>query len=73
MNLEIKNVSKTLPEYRQVIDLVKNSFPKEEQYPIWLLKLWALKKNVHFLGMLKEKPIPSRNCQKSGLKKLLTI
>lgn len=48
MNLEIKNVSKTLPEYRQVIDLVKNSFPKEEQYPIWLLKLWALKKNVHF-------------------------
>lgn len=37
MNLEIKNVSKTLPEYRQVIDLVKNSFPKEEQYPIWLL------------------------------------
>ncbi|MDG4965210.1 GNAT family N-acetyltransferase [Lactococcus lactis] len=48
MNLEIKNVSKTLPEYRQVIDLVKNSFPKEEQYPILLLKLWALKKNVHF-------------------------
>lgn len=48
MNLEIKNVSKTLPEYRQVIDLVKNSFPKEEQYPIWLLKLWALKKMCIF-------------------------
>ena len=31
MNLEIKNVSKTLPEYRQVIDLVKNSFPNEEK------------------------------------------
>jgi GNAT superfamily N-acetyltransferase len=48
MDLVIKNVSKALPEYCQVIDLVKNSFPKEEQYPIWLLKLWALKKNVYF-------------------------
>ncbi|WP_332372356.1 GNAT family N-acetyltransferase [Lactococcus cremoris] len=51
MNLEIKNVSKTLPEYRQVIDLVKNSFPKEEQYPIWLLKLWAYYQNDEFCGI----------------------
>ncbi len=29
MNLEIKNVSKTLPEYRQVIDLVKIPFLKK--------------------------------------------
>lgn len=48
MKLEIKNVSKALPEYRRIINLMKNAFPKEEQYPIWLLKLWNLKKDVKF-------------------------
>ncbi|KZK08641.1 hypothetical protein AB996_0078 [Lactococcus cremoris] len=48
MKLEIKNVSKALPEYRRITNLMKNAFPKEEQYPIWLLKLWNLKKDVNF-------------------------
>lgn len=48
MKLEIKNVSKALPEYRRIINLMKNAFPKEEQYPIWLLKLWNLKRDVKF-------------------------
>ena len=62
MNLEIKNVSKTLPEYRQVIDLVKNSFPKEEQYLCGKIrpdageaaKTLGLEEKCTFLGLLSK-------------------
>ena len=53
MNLEIKNVSKTLPEYRQVIDLVKNSFPKEERLYL-AVKTLGLEEKCTFLGLLSK-------------------
>lgn len=41
-------VSKKIPQYNEVLRLMKTAFPANEQMPIWLLKLLAFQKGVEF-------------------------
>ncbi|MBO1307972.1 GNAT family N-acetyltransferase [Enterococcus sp. 669A] len=48
--LTVKNITRQLPEYAKIFDIYKNSFPEEEQMPVWLLRLFARRKRVEFLA-----------------------
>ncbi|MBO0441344.1 GNAT family N-acetyltransferase [Candidatus Enterococcus ikei] len=48
--LKAKPVSRSLPEYSTIIDLFKMSFPTNEQFPIWLLRLLSCRKGIEFLA-----------------------
>ncbi len=48
MNFTEKNLSKKLPNYKEICEFMKRVFPKEELMPMWLLKLLTLKKNYDF-------------------------
>ena len=46
--LESRDVTRRLPQYREVIDLYRRAFPREEQLPIWHMRLMALRRGVGF-------------------------
>ena len=48
--LEIRNVKRSMPDYDKVVELLLESFPEEELFPIWFLRLMALRKCVEFLA-----------------------
>lgn len=48
MHLVCKNVQPSLTEYKEIKSLLARAFPKEEQYPLWLLRFWALRSDVDF-------------------------
>lgn len=50
IKLKVKKVNKALPEYSKIKHLMKNSFPKSEQLPLWLLRLLARRKCIDFLA-----------------------
>ena len=54
MKLKTKPVSKSLPEYMQIRLLIKRAFPKDEQLPMWLLRLLSTKKNIDFTAYYDE-------------------
>lgn len=48
MDLTIKPVNRNLKEYSDIKELILKSFPKNEQYPLWLLRLLALREKINF-------------------------
>lgn len=40
--LMAKAVNKSLKEYGAIIDLIDRSFPENEKYPLWLIRLWGI-------------------------------
>lgn len=48
MKFIVKEVTKTIPEYKEISNLILRAFPKNEQFPMWLLRLWAKSKNIDF-------------------------
>lgn len=48
MQLQSKNITKKLPEYKQVKALIKTAFPKNEQVPTCILNHMAKKKGGKF-------------------------
>lgn len=48
--LNTKKVSIFTKDYYKQKELQKRAFPKEEQYPFWILKLMALRKGVDYLA-----------------------
>lgn len=50
MNLTTFTVSSKLKEYGEIKELICQVFPKNEQIPMWLLKVLALRENVQFLA-----------------------
>lgn len=48
--LTIKRVNKKIPEYQEIKDLMKRSFPKNELYSMWFLMLISKIKKVDFLA-----------------------
>ena len=53
MNLRAAAVNRKMKAYQDVIRLLKTAFPVEEQYPVWFLRLLALRKEVNFLAFHK--------------------
>lgn len=49
-----KNVNRKLKEYREIVDLMKSAFPKEERIPVWWMNLLAKKNNVDFTAFYDE-------------------
>ena len=50
MKLKAKSASRKLPEYKQIKQLMKRDFPKNEQMPVWVLRILALNKGMGFLA-----------------------
>ncbi len=48
--LEVRNVKRSMPDYDKVVDLFNEAFPDYELYPIWVMRLMALRKGVDFLA-----------------------
>ena len=48
--LEVGNVKRSMPDYDKVVDLFNEAFPDYELYPIWVMRLMALRKGVDFLA-----------------------
>lgn len=48
MSLKILSVSSKIPQYNEVLRLMRTAFPSNEQMPVWFLKLLALRKAVKF-------------------------
>ena len=49
-----QKIRKSLPEYQEIKELMKRSFPKNELYPMWLLMLISKIKKVDFLAFYEE-------------------
>jgi len=45
-----KPVNKALNEYGAIIDLIDRSFPGNEKYPFWLIRLWGMIPVNNFLA-----------------------
>ena len=48
MAIREKRVTTKLPEYQYISQLMKTAFPQNEQFPLWLLRLLAIRKNINF-------------------------
>ena len=50
MNLKSVTVSNQLKDYVEIKQLIYRAFPKNEQLPIWLLRVLALRKAIDFIA-----------------------
>lgn len=50
INLKAVSVNKKLNEYAEIRKLIGRAFPKNEQFPMWLLRILAIRKSVDFLA-----------------------
>ena len=50
MDLKAVAVSSKLKEYREIKDLMCRAFPKEELFPMWVLRALATRESVDFLA-----------------------
>ncbi len=48
MNLTEKNLSRKLSDYKEICQFMKRVFPREEVIPMWLVRLFNLKKKYDF-------------------------
>jgi GNAT superfamily N-acetyltransferase len=52
--IEIRTVKRSMKDYKDVAELMYSSFPENEQFPIWFLRLMSLRKCVEFLAYYDE-------------------
>ena len=53
-DLQSREVTRRLPQYREVIDLYRRAFPPEEQIPLWHMRLMSLRRDVGFRAWLDD-------------------
>ena len=49
-----KEVSWRLKEYPDICRLMNTAFPQNEQIPMWLLRILAFRKSVHFRAFYED-------------------
>ena len=54
IKLKAVAVSKKLKEYKEIKSLMCRAFPKNEQIPMWLLHILAIRKSVEFSAYYDE-------------------
>ena len=54
VDLESRDVTRRLPQYREVIDLYRRAFPSEERIPLWHMRLMSLRRNVRLRAWLDD-------------------
>ena len=50
--LEIRDVKRSMPDYKKVVQLFNDSFPEYELFPMWLMRIMAFRKCVDFFCIL---------------------
>jgi GNAT superfamily N-acetyltransferase len=53
--ITVKNITRKLPEYKEVIKIFKQEFPAAERMPISLMNIFAKRENVDFLAFYDDK------------------
>lgn len=53
-DLQSREVTRRLPQYREAIDLYRRAFPPEERLPLWHMRLMALRRDVGFRAWLDD-------------------
>ena len=53
-DLQSRDVTRRLPQYREVIDLYRRAFPPEERIPLWHMRLMSLRRDVGFRAWLDD-------------------
>ena len=48
--LEIRDVKRSMPDYKKVVQLFNDSFPEYELFPMWLMRIMAFRKCVDFFA-----------------------
>jgi GNAT superfamily N-acetyltransferase len=48
--INVKNVTRNLPEYKEVVAIYKQEFPAAERIPVPLMNIFAKRKSVDFLA-----------------------
>ena len=54
VDLESRDVTRRLPQYREVIDLYRRAFPSEERIPLWHMRLMSLRRDVRLRAWLDD-------------------
>ena len=54
VDLESRDVTRRLPQYREVIDLYRRAFPSEERIPLWHMRLMSLHRDVRLRAWLDD-------------------
>ena len=54
IKLKTVAVSKKLKEYKEIKSLMRRAFPQNEQIPMWLLHILAIRKSVEFSAYYDE-------------------
>jgi GNAT superfamily N-acetyltransferase len=52
--INVKNVTRNLPEYKEVVAIYKQEFPAAERIPVPLMNSFAKRKSVDFLAFYEE-------------------
>jgi GNAT superfamily N-acetyltransferase len=52
--IESKDVTRKLPEYKEVVKIYKQEFPSAERLPVFLMNLFAKRKTVDFLAFFDD-------------------
>lgn len=54
MNLKAVKISRFMKDYKKIVSIYKTSFPKVEQFPIWILRMLSHLKNVNAFAFYDE-------------------
>jgi len=54
MQLTVKTITRQLPEFKDVCDLMKSSFPRDELISLTLWRILALRNRIHFYAFYDE-------------------
>lgn len=47
MKLRAKHIKKSMADYEHILEIYRNSFPKIEQFPVWLLRIMSHLKGIN--------------------------
>lgn len=50
MSLRAEPIRKSMVDYNSILEIYKNSFPKVEQFPVWLLRIMSHLKGVNSIA-----------------------
>lgn len=50
MSLRAEHIKKSMADYEHIIEIYKNSFPKIEQFPVWLLRILSHLKGINSIA-----------------------
>lgn len=50
MNLKAEHIKKSMKDYKDILEIYRNSFPKAERFPVWLLRVMSHLKGINSIA-----------------------